>query len=162
MGAVTIRNVPSFIAELRQEVKRLEQEAVGEVKIAAQTLVTELMSKTPVWSGETVRNYAVILSTGGVGGPRAPTGGDPGPTNTMPLGVEPRRAENELAAWSEINSVLAAYSKLGKIRVVNRIAADKWDLIDGGSAPTPQMARYPGAVALRAMQSARGKLRNFK
>jgi hypothetical protein len=151
--------ISGTMAELRAEVARLEKEAVEELKRITKTLVEELFKNTPVWSGETVRNYAVGAGQRPSGGKRGAIGsGPPGRTNKdrMPLGTEPRRSENESAARSEVNSALT-FNKLVSIHVTNRIDASKWDLVDNGSAPTRETARYPGGVSMRAEQTTRGK-----
>lgn len=156
------RGSASEIRRLMAEVRELEREAVREVQNAARIVVDELMRGTPVWEGETVRNYGVSVG-GNSPSYRAAIGtGDPGPTNSMSLGEEPRRGINEDAAKADMERTLAAFKKLGpRIAVINTVDEKKWDLVDSGSAPTPEMARYPGGVEILATQRAKGRLRNF-
>ena len=156
------RGAASEINRLMAEVRELEKEAVQEVKNAARVVVDELMRGTPVWEGETVRNYGVSVGGNSPSYRDALGTGDPGPTNSMSLGEEPRRGINEDAAKADVERSLAGFRKLGsRIAVVNTVGDTKWDLIDSGSAPTPDMARYPGGVEILATQRAKGRLRNF-
>jgi hypothetical protein len=145
---------------LVNEARRVEQQGIAECKLAARTLMLNLFENTPVWSGETVRNYA--WGAGGLpgGGARAAVGaGAPGPTNSMVMGSEPRRGANEAAALSEMNSVLGL-DKLADLFVTN--FSPHWDLVDSGAAPSPGKARNPGGVSILAEQSTRNVLKNWK
>lgn len=59
----------------------------------------EITSKTPVWSGQALRNWVWTVGQPN-SAPAAPALGTmpPGPTNSMPLGTEPRRPINQAAA----------------------------------------------------------------
>lgn len=152
--------IEAEMARLRAEVAKLEKDAVERVKQITRALVEELFKNTPVWSGETVRNYSVGAGRRPTGGARGAIGsGPPGPTSQMALGTEPRRGANESAARAEVATALT-FNKLVSTYVTNRVAADKWDLVDNGSAPTRERARYPGGVSMRAEQTIRGKYRD--
>lgn len=147
---------------LRNEAKLLEQQGIAESQRAANLLMANLFENTPVWSGETVRNYVWGVNRLPGGATRGAVGsGAPGPTNTMIMGSEPRRAPNEAAALSEMNSTLAI-NKLADLFVTNLVGAAKWDLIDNGAAPSPGKARNPGGVSILAEQSTRSALPNWK
>lgn len=148
--------VSAEMKRLRDAVKAFEKEAVQEVKLAAITVIQALQSKTPVWSGETVRNYAVGIGTRPLGASKSPLGtGDPGDTNNMPLGPEPRRSENEAAAIADATQALTRMRRLQSVVVGNLVSEEKWNLVDSGSAPTPERARYPGGVGIAGEQKAR-------
>lgn len=171
-------NIASAIKELKQEVEDLKQEGVEATKEAARVLTREMMDRTPVWSGKTVRNYAWAYNSQPAGGQIDPIGGpgfvagrnwaqqrqvDPGPTGSMgaPPAGEPRRAENEDAALAEMEDVLSEVDDLGTLTVTNN--SEIWDLVDNGSAPTPERARNPGGVSILAEQAALAQLGdNFK
>jgi hypothetical protein len=163
------------LSELQAELERIKKEAIDATKDAVRILTRELMDRTPVWSGKTVRNYAWGLDRAPGGGQIEPIGGpgyvparaggnrksqreqNPGPTNSMPLpDGEPRRAANEQAALAEMENVLAGMTELRSPVVTN--FSDIWDLVDNGSAPTPQRARNPGGVSILAEQAAKAKM----
>lgn len=158
-----ITNIDSFISGIKAEVEKTRQQAISEMLRASRLLLNELMSKTPVWSGETVRNYVAGIGAAS-GGTKAAAGTvDPGPTNSMSLGEEPRRAENEAAARADLETALAGFNNLAlKIAFTNTVAPDKWDLIDNGKAPEPGRVRYASVISVLAEQSARTRLEHFK
>ena len=151
--------VGAEIKRLLKEVKDLEQEGVRQLKLAAITVIEALQSKTPVWSGETVRNYAVGVGQKPSGGEKAPIGtSPPGDTNSMSLGEEPRRPANEAAAIADAHASLSRLRRLQSLVITNLVSDEKWDLVDSGSAPTPERARYPGGVAIAGLQKAKQML----
>jgi len=154
--------IDATFAELRVAVAAFEQQAVEETKRAARVVTESLFEHTPVWSGETIRNFTWGIGTPPAGGAKPVIGsGDPGPTNSMPMGSEPRRPANEAAVMSELNAALS-FNKLADLFVTNTVAATKWNLVDSGVAPAPGQARNPGGVEVPALQSARGRLPNWK
>lgn len=154
--------IEATMQALRAEIEVFEKQAIAEVKKAAHLLMANLFENTPVWSGETVRNYAWGVNSPASGGTRGAVGsGDPGPTNAMVMGTEPRRGANENAALGEMNSVLTL-TKLADLFVTNLVDAAKFDLIDNGSAPSPGRARNPGGVSILAEQSTRNALEHWK
>ena len=149
----------SILPEIKAEIKKVEQKAIAEVKGATLLVVLEMMKRTPVWTGETVRNYKA--GVGSVpGGFSAPTGATPGKTSEMTMGSEPLRAVNESAALGPISSL--RMDKLTNVFITNTIDGKKWDLIDNGGNPDPSKARNPGGVSKLAIQSAKNRLKNFK
>lgn len=164
--SVSFTGIDEFIGGLHKEVEELERRGAAEVRNAAFVVLRQLMSKTPVWEGETVRNYKA--GVGAVTGSYSPPVGteDPGDTNKMPLGPEPRRAANETAALADAVSVMAAYNNLEQsVFITNTVPGAKWDLVDNGEAPETSdklRPRYPGVVSVLAVQSARSMLEHFK
>lgn len=65
----------------------------------------QLMSKTPVYEGTTVRNYILTINTPFTGVFEPISNGPTGNTNSMSLGTEPRRAENEAAAETSLSNL---------------------------------------------------------
>ena len=160
-----ITGVQDEIKRMLAAVNRLESDAVKTVKAAVFTTISALQEGTPVWSGETVRNYAVSVGGVAAGSTRTPIdNGEPGDTyqgGEGPLGPERRRGVNEQAALADAATALGAYKSLSqKVVVTNLVDDAKWGLIDGGSAPkTP--ARYPGGVELLGEQRAKARLKDF-
>jgi hypothetical protein len=144
-----------------------EEQLIEEMKNAARVVTHEMMSRTPVWSGKTVRNYAWGIGSAS-GGYTSPAGGDDGPRHPSGrgsltlagLGEEPNRAANEGACLDEMEGVLSGMTELETLVVTNH--SPIWDLVDNGSAPTPERARNPGGVSVLAEQAAKGKLGNFR
>lgn len=161
---IELNNQSAWINAAKAELKKFEEQAVAEVKMATRVLVSELFAKTPVWSGETVRNY--IAGVGGRPsgiskghlGPKPP----PRPTSGMALGSEDNRSDNETAAMGDVNAAINGMKTLSTVFVTNLIDDSKWDLLEHGSAPTKERSRSPGGVSILALQAARAKLEHFK
>lgn len=156
-----LTGIAGEIAKMKAEIKLLEKKGVDEVKRAANIIVRKLQARTPVWTGETVRNY-----TAGVGGKNSShtAGSDEPPPGSTPrgLGNEENRGVNERGAIAAINSLLGSLNNLKRnIHITNTIGSAKWDLIDNGSAPTKARARNPGGVSGLAIAGARALLRNW-
>ncbi len=102
-----------------------------------------IKAHTPVWSGKAVRNY--IWSTGR---PSAQVydpidNGPPGPTNSMPLGTEPRRAPNESAARETLLAL--DFSNPFQSFILTNNAEDIGGL-EYGLLPTPERSRSPNGM----------------
>lgn len=153
------RLVGSILAEFDAEMKKLEQEAITETTRAARVVTQALFGRTPVHTGETVRNY--VWKIGGFSGARfAALGGEPEQTSKLPLGPESNRGVNQAAALAGVAALRP--SKLTNLFVTNNINSVKWDLIDSGSAPLTTKPRNPGGVSRIALQIARSRLKeNF-
>lgn len=158
-----VSGIDSFIKDLKREVNNTRLGAVAQMKLAARSIMRELISRTPVWSGETVRNYAVGIGGGPTGNRGFIDNGPPGDTNNMDLGEEPRRDPNASAAMSEAEAVIGSYKDLAIPMIVgNTVDGAKWELIDSGLAPSPERVRYAAVISILAMQSARARLEHFK
>lgn len=120
------------------------------VKFAVQ-MNERLLARTPVWEGTTIRNWQWAL-----GSPtrsvKPAEGGqiDPGPTNTMALGQEPRRAVNEAAQRSDFAVFLArlmAEQKVPNIYLTN--PAPNAAGVEYGMLPTAERSRTPAGGVIR-------------
>jgi hypothetical protein len=152
--------IEAGLQPLRDAIVKFEKEAVEEVKKAAVVVQESFFSFTPVWEGETIRNYAWGVNGAPSNAHKSPIGtGEPGPTNRMKMGDEPRRGENQEAVMSELRSLLT-FTRLVDLRLTNNSTI--WDLVDNGSAPTSDRARNPGGVSKNAIARARGQLKNWK
>lgn len=158
---MSFSGIESEFKRLRAEVEKFENAAVQDVHDTTIYLLEQLMARTPVWEGTTVRNYNV--STRGYSSAYSePIGaGDPGPTNYMSIGSEPRRPANENAAISAARSVLS-FKKLMDVFVNN--TSPHADLIDAGEAPggPGQRIRNPGGVLTLAIQATRAGRKNWR
>jgi hypothetical protein len=101
-------NANSFASQFAKIAAYAREEAGEYERQFVIELNKRILALTPVWEGDSIANY--VWS---VGSPLlthiSPIGGvAPGPTNTMALGTEPRRAENEAMVRERLASVLAA------------------------------------------------------
>jgi hypothetical protein len=163
MATVKMLGIQELNRALKAEVKKLEQEAVEETRKAAEVVTEAFFDRTPVWMGTTIRNYAWGRNRMPTGGEKRAVGsGSPGPTNSMALGSEPRRGANEAAVIAQMSATIGPMRRLSSLYFTNLVNSGKWDLVDSGSAPTPDRARNPGGVSHIAIQTARSQLRNWK
>lgn len=159
---MSIIGINAEMTRLTKGVEELQTEGVTEVKKAALTVTKQMMARTPVWTGETVGSYNAGL--GGRSSTRS--GGGSPPTNQgpdTPLGTEANRGTFEAKGLANILRVIGKLKDLERTVVIsNGIDSAKWDLIDNGSAPTPDRARNPGGVSKLAIQATRAALGNWK
>jgi hypothetical protein len=154
--------IGATLGALKKELKKVEGEGISEVKSAVATVLAKMMARTPVWTGETVRNFTAGLgskdSSFSAGSQEPPEGSTP-----SKMGNEVNRAANVRAAMGAAKSTTDGLKDLKKnVHITNTIASSKWDLIDSGSAPTKERARNPGGVSSIAIQGARAVLKNWK
>lgn len=150
----TIENTNAVFSALEKELEAFERQCVAKTHEIALALLEALFAKTPVWSGETVRNYTVGVGGRQGGGTKRPVG-EPGP-----YASEIARGANEALARGEARAALTN-KKLLSIFLGNNVAPEKWELVDSGNAPEPGRSRYPGAVALRAEQEIRVRFAEY-
>jgi hypothetical protein len=131
---------------------------------AAEVVTEAFFDRTPVWMGTTIRNYAW-------GRNRMPDGWREAccrlriAWSNQLHGAwvsEPRRAANEAAVIAQMSATIGPIRRLSSLYFTNLVNSGKWDLVDSGSAPTPDRARNPGGVSHIAIQTARSQLRNWK
>lgn len=155
---VKISGVSAEMARLRDEVERLEKEAIAETEHAASVLIDALLARTPVWSGEAAINYNASSGTPSKVVRNAPGPGEPG-TNNMPLGSERNRPAAESAARATVKAV-GKGDKLRNAYITNN--APDFDLVEAGVAPNRDRSRNPGGVSKIALQVARARLEHWK
>lgn len=102
-----------------------------------------IKSHTPVWSGRAVRNYLWSTGSPDTRSFEPIDNGPPGPTNSMPLGVEPRRATNEDAA-RETLMALDFTNPFQTFILTNN--ADDIEGLEFGLLPTPAKSRSPNGM----------------
>lgn len=105
MGVI-VGGTASLKAALDKELELIDKEVSKTVQNTVEAVHNSLTSKTPVYTGQTVRNY-VWEEGEGRSGPalNAIDNGPEGITNSMPLGTEPRRGPNEAAAHKTVVSL---------------------------------------------------------
>lgn len=144
-----ITGIAGEIRKIKAAIKEHNMKVRMKVANAMITAMKAGMSRTPVYSGEAVRNYHVGVNrtpsraATPVGGHVAFPG--PAPEDTK---NEQRRPGNEAAALGDANTHLARFISMKKIpgvlmiRNTSRIA----DLVENGSAPDRARSRYTGGV----------------
>lgn len=90
---------------VRASMARFERTFSARIQNIIEETDRYIKSLTPVHTGETVRNYIWTTGTPFAGVLSPIDTGDPGRTNSMPLGVEPRRDANERAAAESIRDL---------------------------------------------------------
>ncbi len=83
-------------------IDELERKFAANLQTVVLTVDTFIKSVTPVNTGQAVRNYCWSRGVPNMETYAAIDNGPPGPTNSMPLGSEPRRAPNEAAAFATL------------------------------------------------------------
>jgi hypothetical protein len=111
----------------------------------------EITSKTPVWTGKALRNWIWTVGAPYGGGELPALGsGPPGPTNSMPLGAEPRRPANQAAAdasFAQLN-MKNPYQQFW----LSNNASDIADL-EYGKLPTPGTSRNSKGMVRVTLQN---------
>lgn len=101
MGAV-IPNIDDVLKAVMQDITDLEDRMRKNIGRIVLEVDASLKARTPVNTGSAVRNYIWTKDVPFAGVMEAIDNGDPGPTNSMPLGQEPRRDINETAAFESL------------------------------------------------------------
>jgi hypothetical protein len=137
-------NSDAFLKGLNAKIVGIETCIGATVKDVVFSIDAQLHKRTPVHSGQAVRN--MIWSVGQGGASAQPAIEDPvdtGRTSQMELGQEPRRAANEAAARES----LAALSFKDPFQVfVLENASPDIGLIENGSSGSPGKSRAPAGV----------------
>ncbi|MDW9531874.1 hypothetical protein RWE87_13280 [Sinorhizobium meliloti] len=111
----------------------------------------EITSKTPVWSGQALRNWVWSVGQPNTSSAKEALGTmDPGPTNSMPLGAEPRRAINQAAA-DETLAAISTRNPFKQFWLTNN-SPDILDL-EYGKLPTPSSSRSPRGMVRVTVQN---------
>ena len=130
-----VRNSPVWDAEAKKA-------ADGALRVTAKRLEKVLLhfnemvlSRTPVYTGKTLVNFRWSIG-GPIKGERAPSRvpTNPGKTNTMRLGEEPRRAANEAIVRGELEEILSLI-RLGEIptKIYFTNTYEFFDLVEYGT-----------------------------
>ena len=97
MGSV-VKNKEAVRKAALQSIAKLERRFATNVEALIEEVDEHIKSLTPVYTGQAVRNYIWTTESPFTGVYDAIDNGPTGATNSMPLGMEPRRAVNESAA----------------------------------------------------------------
>lgn len=140
---VKMQGVSSFLAGLTKDLQMPEKVVRPLVRNLVFTAHMSITDRTAVWSGRSLRNW--VWTTG------APNGqtfdeidnGDPGPTNSMPLGTEPRRGPNQ-AESDATRDQLSFRNPFQQFWFSNN--AENIIELEYGELPTPSSARQKAGM----------------
>lgn len=97
----------------------LEKRFASNVEVLILEVDTFIKSVTPVNTGQAVRNYCWSRGVPTMETYDAIDNGPPGPTNSMVLGSEPRRAPNEAAAFITLLALDVVSNPFGAFYLAN-------------------------------------------
>lgn len=100
-----VKNKTEFFKTLRAADTKARERFKSLLWNVLELLHHEVMERTPVWSGSAVTNYRWSVGAPDYTFYDPIDNGPPGPTNDMPLGPEPRRADNEAASLTSLYTV---------------------------------------------------------
>ncbi len=101
MGS-TIPNLDEVMKAALKDIDALEKRMTYNIQQVLLDTDRHLKALTPVNTGQAVRNYIWTVGVPNQIVYEAIDNGPPGPTNSMALGVEPRRGVNESAAFESL------------------------------------------------------------
>lgn len=146
-------NTGGFMKALKRFEDSIEQRHKAMLVKFAVSLNDKLLARTPVWEGTTLRNWQWSLGSPKRSVKQAEGQGiEPGPTNMMALGAEPRRGANESAQRADFAVFLSTLmaspaSKVPNIFLTN--PAPNAMAVEYGELPSPDRSRTPSGGVLR-------------
>jgi hypothetical protein len=123
-----IKNKTAFVSYVKAAGPALDERFRVRMTNALTIFHREVTDRTPVWSGSAIANYRWSVGTMAYGYVTPIDNGPPGHTNTMPLGVEPRRGPNQAIADTSFAAVLASLSNPYQAFYLNNNDGDIMDL----------------------------------
>lgn len=105
----------------------------------------KILANTPVWEGDTILNWRWSTRFPDMRHEEPRGDVDPGPTNIMPLGDEPRRKANEVRPRRSLAGALKA-KKPVDIWLTN--TSDSAVALEYGLLPTPALSRVDGSKGI--------------
>lgn len=97
----------------------LEAKFASNLEVLVLEIDTLIKAVTPVNTGQAVRNYCWSRGVANMETYEAIDNGPPGPTNSMALGAEPRRAPNEAAAFATMLALDIGGNPFGTFYLAN-------------------------------------------
>lgn len=138
-----VLNETAFIAKLNQYPRVLQRNYTRRLRLAIDMLTDRVLSRTPVYTGQTVRNWRWTMDAPSGGTLPAIGSGQPGQTSGMPLGGEPRRGPNQAdaAATKDTLQLGRPWRRFFLSNNAPNVAA-----LEAGAAPDPQRSRAPNGM----------------
>lgn len=132
--------IDGLLDEEREFVKSMQVKVEGMVRFAHKSV----LSRTPVHSGYSIRNFVWTVDEPYSGGPVPAVGSmPPGPTNSMPLGMEPRRGVNEARPDASLEAL--DFKNPFRAFILNNPAETAMQL-EFGLLPSPERSRSPAGM----------------
>jgi len=100
-------------------IEALERKFAQNIQNLVEEIDHHIKALTPVNTGQAVRNYIWSINNPNPVVYQAINNGDPGRTNQMALGTEPRRGVNEAAAAESMNTLGLMSNPFGVIYLTN-------------------------------------------
>lgn len=139
-------NANDFVVQLGKIMAYIQEEAGEYERMFVIALNERIMALTPVWEGDSIVNYQWSVDTPLLSHISPVGSGNPGHTNRMALGSEPRRPANEAEVRERLAVVLAA--KLPRDIYLTNSAPDIVNL-EHGLNPTKKTSRVSEAGMVR-------------
>ena len=138
-----VLNEAAFIARLNQYPRTLQRNYTKRLKLAIDMVTDRVLSRTPVYTGRTVRNWRWTMDAPFGGVLPAIGSGQPGQTSGMALGSEPRRGPNQADAKAT-KDTLSLGRPWRKFFLTNN--APNVGALEAGVAPDAQRSRAPSGM----------------
>lgn len=137
-------NITSFVSKIDKKSDEVDENMRIKVRKIVKFAHTTILSLTPVWSGQSIRNYTWSTGSDYTGGVLKAAGtSEPGATNSMPLGSEPRRGINE----ARPNATFAALDFNNPYRkYILTNSAPNIMALEMGLLPTEERSRSPAGM----------------
>lgn len=132
-------------SEALASIDKLEKKFARNLHWVVDEIDKHIKAVTPVNTGQAVRNYVWTRESPNTIVFDAIDNGDPGPTNSMALGQEPRRGVNEAAAAESLTSLNLLGDPFGEIILTNN--APNIEGLEKGLLPGPPLrSRSPSGM----------------
>lgn len=119
MAGARLQGRESAYAAAMASIEDLERQFAKNIDSLVREIDTHIKALTPVNTGQAVRNYIWTRDVPNSVVYDAIDNGPPGPTNSMALGTEPRRAINEDAASASLGTLGLSANPFGTIYLSN-------------------------------------------
>lgn len=153
---VKMTGAAQMIAALNKQLKMPETLIRKKVKELIHYAHYNITERTPVWSGQSLRNWVWSMDQASTTTLEAIDNGPPGPTNSMPLGSEPRRPPNQ--ASSDATFMALSYNNPFRNYILTNNAPDIIKL-EYGQLPTAASSRSPAGMVRITVQELLEKLK---
>lgn len=158
MVAVKLEGLETARRDAMKSIDDLERRFAQNLHALVEDVDRHIKSVTPVNTGQAVRNYIWTRGSPNSTVFDAIDNGPPGPTNSMTLGDEPRRAPNEAAAARSLSTLGLLNDPFGVIYLTN--LAPNIQGLEAGSLPGPPLrSRSPNGMFGITEQFANVKIR---